>query len=453
MRVIRSPRLLVILALSVLIACAKPLTLYKFPENAVSKFDPGLVEIERISDEDINADFSNCDDLNFLLPAVKDRRLVLLGETHYFARVRNIINRLIFSLKKGADFSFISLEAPYSISPFINYYIHLSDDSEAHQFYESELQNFIHARSLKTFLDHSRQWNKQYPDNQIDIGAHDIEYNLEAVRDCILIPFFKSLYDASGDSVDLSEVHDVKVLLELLLKRLPEARPGTPVGRYPFITPDYIKSVLDNIQATNLANQGKFFARRQKRIIKNLTDDKLLGSYLRRGKSILYGGGQHMRTKGAFKKSAYYWEGEYFNNLDPWSKNKCLSISVSGVAFNLKKISQSGKRDSLGYPSYFDNIQDALKQRSITGSQKNSTYYALDNFNDFRKMLVSSAERISANCFRINQIDYDGLKRELRTKPIAAYPAIARELTYLKSFDVNLYVLKSEIWQVMEKID
>ena len=438
-----------IFSLSLLLSCSGPMALYEFPEKVSTKFDLDLVAIEKLSDADVNDDFSNCDDLQFLLPLVRDRRLVLIGETHYYSRVRNIANRLIFALNRYADFSFVSLEAPFSISPFINYYIHLNNDSEAAAFYRNELKDAIYAEELEIFLAHARQWNKRFLDRQIDIGAHDVEYEPERVFARILIPYFKKFHELDNTRIAGFETSDPQSLLKSMRYQLSRDQSKGLVGRYPFITKNYIDAVLKNMASTFKAKGDKFNLNRQKAIIRNLTDDHWLGQYLKRGRAVLYGGGQHMRTKSRFEKGSYYWEGEYFNHLNELTQGRCYSISINGVAFDDKNAAKMSRVHSWDATLYHELVT-ALMYRDQNNNRGKKRYYAITDFNDFRSLLVLKARKASANSFRITRIDYEGLKYQLKNKPIAEYPEITMELNYLKAFDMNLYVMKSGVWQVME---
>jgi len=54
--------------------------------------------VSPLQTDDINPEFSNIDDLSWLQPLVRDCRVVLLGETHYFQYIHHLRNRLLFAL-------------------------------------------------------------------------------------------------------------------------------------------------------------------------------------------------------------------------------------------------------------------------------------------------------------------------------------------------------------------
>ena len=47
-------------------------------------FTNNLVEVSPLNAKDINNDFSNITDLNWLKTIAKDKKVILLGESHYF---------------------------------------------------------------------------------------------------------------------------------------------------------------------------------------------------------------------------------------------------------------------------------------------------------------------------------------------------------------------------------
>jgi len=97
-----------------------------FPEERdwdQSTFSSDLLTTEPISYEDINDEFTNIDDLRWLIDAIDDSQCVLVGETHYYRYIENLKNRILFALNTEDYYPLAVFECQYSSTPYINYYL------------------------------------------------------------------------------------------------------------------------------------------------------------------------------------------------------------------------------------------------------------------------------------------------------------------------------------------
>lgn len=434
-----------------LVGCTGAILFYELPQTLESQFDHTLVSIKKLNDEDIHDDFSNHQDLKFLLSAARNKKIVLLGETHFFAKVQHVINRIVFLLKQQADFSYVSLEEPFSISPFINYYVNITDDDEAANFFSSKHRYMILTEQHKKFLDHVRMWNKRNPSNKIKVGAHDIEYKRRDTYEALLLPYFKPLFDI--DTIDKIKAAKLEEKWELMLALMPDVRKKNPAGEFSFITPDYIEAVLMNLEATEKAKSKHFFSHRQNAIIRNLTNENGLGAYFEKGKAILHGGGVHMRTKNVKRRKNFYWEGDFLNNVHEPTKNCCLSISIQGLAYGFADVINLDEKNNLSRSGFYNQALRSFKSKYKDDPNMYHRYFSFEKFDDFSKLLFIKAQASDANVFWAIKIDKNGLLQEFKTKRIPHYPSINSDLQYLSQFDFNIFVARSSIWKAVEKND
>jgi len=325
-------------------------------EDEVNKsfFSSEGFRVSPLQTDDINQEFSNIDDLSWLQPLVKECRVVLVGESHYNQYIHHLRNRLVFALNTFDRYPSVMLERPYSLTPFMNYYAALPD-KESREFEKANRELFLFTADVQ-FLQHVRRWNATHPKKRIDVGCYDIEHLASPTIRQILRPYFtgvKHALDANGQKAHqkvlaaLSTVtrifenrhkyssDDLKDAFRPIREVLIVAKDENIVGRYPFLTADYIERVVQNLESTFAAYTQDLHLHRQKAMIRNLTDSRFLGASFTSGNVLLHAGGSHTPTHVPHSMGDnFHREGSYLTYEFEPTKGKTFSLFLSGHAFS-----------------------------------------------------------------------------------------------------------------------
>ena len=320
--------------LTLTFACATKAPIdHRFPDT----FEPSekfkaSIEIEAISADRINEDFSNIEDLSWIAEPAKQAHAILLGEGHFSAVSQRIIGRLIFAINQHEHYPLVALEYPYSMSPFLDHYVQLEDDGEADLFMREELKRLLLIGDHQLFLEDARRWNLQHPDRKIHVVADDVEHLWFWVMDTTVRPYCAAISDAdNGEPIDAMNMSSEKALeiLDACEAALPQAKQDDHVGRYDFIDADYIATVLVNIRDT-LAPNGRKTA-----IYRNMTSPNFLGDMVRQDKVIFWQGAFHTISKQCERGAFSITEGCKLSTEFAPTKNRTYAISVSDLSSHL----------------------------------------------------------------------------------------------------------------------
>ncbi len=335
------------------------LRIFPYPsEDEVNKsfFSSEGFRVSPLRTADINQEFSNIDDLSWLQPLVKECRVVLVGETHYFQYIHHIRNRLLFALNTFDRYPSVMLERQYSFTPFLNYYAGLPD-KEAREFERANRDLFLNGFTADfQLLQHVRRWNATHPEKRIQVGCYDIEHDASLTIAKVLRPYLadaKKALDAKGQKVvrdvpmalsavarifehrDKYSSDDLKDAFRPLRDVLIVAKDENIVGRYPFLTADYVERVIENLESTFAAYTQDMQQHRQKAMIRNLTDSRFLGASFKSGNVLLHAGGSHTPTHVPHSMSdSFHREGSYLTYEFEPTKGKTFSLFLSGFAFS-----------------------------------------------------------------------------------------------------------------------
>ncbi|MEN8208404.1 MAG: hypothetical protein ABFR50_04045 [Candidatus Fermentibacteria bacterium] len=391
------------------------LGLRPFPEKdslSQETYTEDLLSCIPLSAEDIDSEFTNIEDLTWLESIAADNKCVLLGESHYFRYVANLQNRIIFALNTYDYYPLVVLERQYSLTPFINHYLDLEQDSLAREYYDAVLSHLINTVELQTRVEHLRRWNQRNPGKPVHFGFSDIEHDYRTTISTILLPYLRQAEpDLEIDTGNLIPMDLGDVVSEL--RRVSDsARQAGTVGAYPFITPDYIDNVIDNLESTYFAKlDGGFSYYRQKAIIRNLTDPRFLGNYLIDGKAVIIAGGYHTATGFEYPEGGnFFKEGSYLNyDFEP-TQGRTYSIYTGAFAYSLDAMADidpsiCGHHGS-GYMRIVGNLRQAY-QDSLISPDDNMLYYT--ELNDFTRLLLSKASEFDFEPVLFTEMDMDGL--------------------------------------------
>ncbi|MEH6763045.1 MAG: hypothetical protein V7655_00975 [Aequorivita antarctica] len=349
-------------------------------------------EIETFLDKEVNADFSNINDLNFLKNISKENKIVMIGETHYSQSISNFRNRIFFALNTYDYYPLIIVENSYSITEYSNYYIHIKNDELANSFLQNELSNFLYTEDDLIFLNKLREWNKNNPIKQLSIGGSDLEFTYENIMGKILKPYFYKLTNVDKAKIDevieLGKKQSNDFFIEIK-PYLSKAKDENLTGDYPFITPQYISNIITNYSSTNNAFRYSFGYYRQNSIIRNITDDSFFGNILKNYKILIYGGGEHMKNHFNYPDNAnFFSEGSYFNNDYELTKNKTYSIMLDCLAYSYGEMKNRNLEDCVPqgnqYNSMIKIFQKGFENELIT---EQKPYFIYEKKNEILKFI------------------------------------------------------------------
>lgn len=356
-------------------------------ENNVIK--NSIDNIETFSNEDINVDFTNIEDLAFLSKISKENKIVMVGETHYSKNITNLRNRIFFALNTFDYYPLIIIENSYSITEYSNYFIHIKNDDDAKKFLENELSNFLYTEDDLLFLNQLRTWNNKNI-KQLSIGGSDLEFTYENILEKILKPYFYKLKNIDKTKIDAiinlgkNQSNDFFTQITPFLK---ESKEENIIGNYPFINPQYISNIITNFSSTNNAFRYSFEYYRQNSIIRNLTDNSFFGKTLKDKKVMIHGGGEHMKSHFIYPENAnFFSEASYLNNDYKLTKNKTYSIMLECLAYSYGEMKNRKLKDCISQGSQYNSMIKTFQkgfEKGIINEQK--PYFIYENRNEVSK--------------------------------------------------------------------
>lgn len=478
MQTSNKPVLIVILLISVTLqpACGQTafpeqinileqLGLYPYPSPEMltkNVFDSSGFIVAPLSDKDIQTDFTNLDDLAWLAPVTKDQRVVLVGEEHHYQYIQHLRNRILFALNTFDSYPSVILEHPYSSTPFWNYYLAIDDDGKAWAFAQ-EIQDFFIDASDYQLLQHLRRWNSQYPHKKIQVGCSDIEHDYPHTFQQILLPYFVRLEhtDKSARAVLLGNVAETISTLQQHFKRRdlssPEelysafqpieqfvecAKEQRLIGNYPFLTPEYIETVIENLKSSYNAKTQDFFKYRQQAIIRNLTDTHFLGTYFITGKVMIHGGRYHTPTHVLYPMGENFLrEGSYLTYEFVPTKGRTYSINVSVEAWSslleVKKLRE-------GNLDLRRRLQQTIEQGQLVSEEPYictySAYRGFDVLDEFTKTLYQLADQQQRQPFLVQTVPWDSLIRQAQAHSPAVYESLLETFLEFKHHDAQIVI-------------
>ena len=374
---------------------------YPYPKPDELKkltFSEDWLQVQPLLDEDINSTFSNIDDLEWLKPIAQENRVILLGESpHYGQIIHHLVNRIFFALNTFDWYPLLIVETAYSFGVFWDYYVGLKNDKEARDFYQGVMYDMVDEEEGYKRLEHLRRWIKIHPDKRIHVGGHDMEFDYRTTLRRIIISYFQ-LLDPSFN-IDLEKItHPPSKrdwnLLGDLEARLKEAKEKNLIGPYPFLTPEYIECVLENLKS-------RFFDNRSHALVRNLTDPRFLGKYLREGKAVIHVGGDHVTRRDR--------EGPYLSSEFEPTKGKTASIFFRFFAFSLGSMKDVNLDSCLfhgrGYHRMVEQLQWAYQQGLIEPEE----YYLPHRINEFEKLIFKKAYAYNCKPLLVKNIEWEQL--------------------------------------------
>jgi len=410
-------------------------------KSDINYLDENWISCQTISLEDINNDFSNIQDLDWLQDISKEKKAVFVGENHFYKYTQNLRNRVLFALNTFDYYPLIIFEEPYPFTAFVNYYLQLADEKQANTFYEQDLYYMITTKEEYELLQHIRRWNRSHPDKIIAAGYRDVEKTqdeLSTTINQIIAPYFQILNPKYNIDWKVILSGNFENLIYEFRQNLEKAKKSNLIGKYPFITPQYISTVIDNLESSNNMLYKDFLYYRQKAIIRNLTDTSFLGKYLQNGKIVIHGGSLHLRTNIESDSANNLWEGSYLTNIFEYTKGKTYSINVDGIARSLGEtanISSSYIEPALGFNLMLEQMQKAYKDGLI---KANDCYFLSiynQTLNDYYKFWIQKGRSYKDQGLLIESISWNKIIDLINVKEPDKTESFINSRNYNELFD------------------
>lgn len=426
--------------------------IYPYPsleELQVNKLKSEWLDVEPLSSKDFNYTVDKYDDLGWLKPIVKDNKVILIGENHYYQVIHNLRNRIVFALNTWDYYPLIIFENEYSNGAFLDYFIGIGDDKKAYDFYDKACYNLVKTVEDSIFLEHLRWWNKINTGKRIHIGYSDIEHDYKSTLKDIIFPYFKKIdasFQADVDTISLIHLGNLIPQFELYLS---DARKINLIGQYEFINTHYISNVIENLKSTFKAYRYEFSYYRQKAMVRNLTDKRFLGEYFIKGKVIIHGGGYHAVTHFPYPDGGnFYREGSYLTyNFKP-TKGKTFSIMMWGQAYSFGDAANINLDSSLFpkrtyYGKTIDQFQRAYKQGFVTKEEN----YLIGQWviDEYDKMIFKKGYDNDNEPYRITKIEWDSIISAAKVISSDLYKTAVSHKDELTYYDAIIYLTNSPI--------
>jgi hypothetical protein len=419
------------------------------------KFKDDWMQVETISPANINNNFSNIDDLSWLKPIAQKNKVVLLGEYHYYKYIDNLRNRMIFALNTFDRYHLLVLELQYSSTGYMEYYVNIKDDAKAEEFNRKEMYEMLPTADTFNVVEYIRIWNKTHPDKFIHVGCHDIEHDFKTTIQKIIVPYFKKLDAAFTVDLEMINWRDLGPLLKDVEERLQKAKKENVIGEYPFITPQYIECVLENLRSLYYSKKYEFNYYREKAMVRNLIDPRYLGKFFQEGKVMMHCGGYHASKYLNYPEGGnFFREGSYLTHEFELTKGKTYSLLVRGFAYQLGPMADINLDSYVRYGSGYTNTIKTYQKAKEKGLVTPEGYYLFNSeLDDFSKMVFKKAYDDSQQPMIVKNIDWENIISKAKAESQEMYEAALEIKDTFDQFNAVILIPKSPMVQLKKKID
>jgi hypothetical protein len=232
-------------------------------------------------------------------------------------------------------------------------------------------------------------------------------------------------------------------LIQQFRQCLEKARAINLQGDLPFITAQYISTVIDNLESSNDALFKEYHSNRQKAIIRNLTDTSFLGKYLLSGKIIMQGGAWHMGDNVASDSINNRWEGPYLTHIFEATRNKTYSIDINAIARSLGEacaVDSLYYEPGLGYRGLLEKMQDAYKKGVITSDDCYFVSIYDSSLDDYSKLWLEKGREYNYQGLLIDTTSINKMIDEVISKESKKTDLFKSIKNDIRSFD-NLIII------------
>jgi len=414
-------------------------------------YPDSAIEVTPLSTTGVNDNFTNFRDLQWLKPIAKKNKVLLFGEWHYERRIYNLCSRIFFALNTFDYYPLIVTEYPYSYTPFVDYFVRIKQDKRAYDYYKNIIYNFSPSVEDSIFFEDVRKWNKNHPKKRLHIGFHDIEHDYKTTLKLIIVPYFQKIDSSFNLDVDTLTILNLEDLTNKLEVKLEIAKQKNLIGKFPFITTQYIKCVLENLHSTFFAYRygAAFNYYRQHAMIRNLTDERFLGKYLKNSKVMFHSGGYHTTNHFFYPEEAnFYREGCYLNfDYDP-TRGKTYSVLCRGYALSFGKMVNANV-DSLLFNKYtfYGKMLKSFQKAYEQGLTSPDRYYLMNwsELNNFDKLVFNLAYKNKHSPMRVRKVHWDLIFTNAHKKSKEEYTDMIGKKDFYSRYDEVILIPRSAI--------
>ncbi|ALO14139.1 hypothetical protein L21SP5_00460 [Salinivirga cyanobacteriivorans] len=358
-------------------------------------------EVERLIDNDINRNFDNIKDLEWLGSIARENEVICIGENHYFKSNINLRNRIFFYLNSIDSFPYILLEKPYSKTPIIEHFLTLSGNDSV-SFYEKYISHVVHSQEEFELIKHIKRWNKTHKSKPLTLGCIDIEHQYKNLVNHVLLPL---LLECTKDSIFFPDFQISNLQqLDSFIINAEKVINSTQIDHIGFLKRNDFENILSNLEATLLSykahnNSGfKGFSKiRNKKYIENILLFRRNNKNKKINKLCIFGGSNHYKKNTQDSLNIYY----YLDKINLDTKNEVYSVRLLSLGYsfeNLNLNSRHHKSMGRGYRrlikkakdyyelnnsklnkfSIFPGITSILKDMMLLGCQLNGNPFKFD---------------------------------------------------------------------------
>ena len=404
------------------------------------------VQVSEVKSSDINNNYDNITDLAWLKDIAISNKVVMLGENHYYKYIHNLRNKMFFALNKYEEYPLIILENQYSITGYVNHYLSITEEVDAKAFFKKELHKMILTKEDSTLIQKIRNWNIKNPKRKLKVGYSDIEHDYRTTINTIIIPYFNSIGMNINMNVEDVTVSDLKEIIQDFRNKIEIAEKRKSIGKYSFLTPNYISTVIDNLESLYKSYRYEFYFYRQKAMVRNITDEKFLGKYWKDKKMFLHSGSYHTPSKFEYPDQGnFYREGSYLSYEFPYTKGKTYSIVAIGLAKSLSDMADIDLKDCLhvgsAYRRSIDKFQKAYKKSLINTEEA----FLENKIRSLDSLIVKKALTKNFNGILINNIEWSSILSKLKEVNKEGYKKVKEEQDTYGRYDKLILFISSPI--------
>ena len=358
---------------------------------------------------------------------VQGQRVFFFGESHWNSGVNRFFNLIVENLLETGEVRAVFCEVNYSFSGFFNYFVTEPDEGRAREFLQKRLHPLVSSSSTLDLLELLRAWNLVHPDEPVRIGCLDMEWGTSNVARNIIQPYFRQL-----DSDYTLQLEDENVR-ERLQELLAEAREKDIVGKYPFITPQYMETVVANLWDT--VDIQDFNTDRQRGIIRNMTEFN--GELFKEGLVLFKGGGWHA-VKQKVDGETFHREAAYLNDIYSPTKGKVVTLYAQGLGFHFGEIAELNLSQRMSSATKYNNLLRNYQKALADGRIGRDGYYLLESggLNIFDRLVAKTGYLWEQDFLRIVAVDWEKLT--------GAYGQSVLQ-NRVRDYDAVVYILRSGI--------
>jgi len=359
-----------------------------YPNTQLNKF-PKLDVSDAYVDTNIFKVIRIDDDFKKIVSDISNKKVVLLGENHYFKAINDIVKGIVFELNRESSFPYLVIESPYSHTFILNTFLSIADDAKAADYFRERLDMIVTSVEDSIFYNEIRKWNQVNTEKKICILCTDIEHNYEITISEILKPKL----DNAGIDYHRDSLTSVNYLLKL----------NNDIKCIKLKDKD-IYPIIDNLVQTLLAysslNKGfhQFNKIRQKAILTKFEDTLFFGSIVKDSKFILYGGSEHTGTRNNNYLS-HESEGFYLEYVNPFTRGLTYSIRLVALSYSVNYSLQSNenfKYKPSGYIRMLNQYNQAIENKYINSTD---TAFIFNGYDSFTKGLIEVSTTLKSPFF------------------------------------------------------